>query len=237
MRRGSTTASIRGMQRFPSDLQAGSSTLPLPVDPETFRETVAHYTIFDQAVGNNAFNFFDPKVGAKLTVGDTLHGMSAQLFAGPGYDRQSGVPTTGTDTMAYLAEAMHPFTLSYHHYQGSRPDVEPFVDRFWRDGFGLVYLRGKWTSETVMQTGFDSSFNGVGSQSSGGFTQLRYAFDRRFFALARDEGTNDTNGFARDAVFLLGYAPMRNARITLEDVLVNTPVATHTMNVQFTVGY
>ncbi|HUZ50806.1 MAG TPA: hypothetical protein VMW12_13845, partial [Candidatus Dormibacteraeota bacterium] len=39
--------------RIPVYVQAGSFTLPLPVDPETFRETAQHYTVFDQTVGDN----------------------------------------------------------------------------------------------------------------------------------------------------------------------------------------
>jgi hypothetical protein len=223
--------------KIPLYLQAGQATLPLPVDPETFRETTIHYAIFDQAIGNNPFNFFDPKLGTKLTIGDTLHGASAQLYAGSGYDRVSGLPKTGTDTMAYLAETMQPVTLSYYHYQGSRPDVQPALNHFTRNGYGLVYQRGKWTSETVMQTGFDSSFDGVGYASSGGFSQLRYAFDRRLFALARYEGTNDLNGFLRDGVLLVGYAPLRNARITLEEDFFNDPATPHTFSLQYTMGF
>lgn len=223
--------------KIPLYAQLGQSTLPLPVDPETFRETALHYAIFDQSVGDNPFNFFDPKFGLKMTAGDTLKGASIQFYSGPGYDRVSGLPKTGTDTMEYIAEAIQPFTVSYYHYQGTRPDVEPVLNHFTRNGVGLVYQQGKWTSETVLQTGFDSSIDGVGQASSGGFTQLRYAFDRRFFAVARYDGTNDLDGFARDGVILLGYAPMRNARITLEDDIFNTPGTPHTFVLQFTVGY
>lgn len=224
--------------RIPAYIQAGSYTLPVPVDPETFRETYQHYTLFDQTVGNNPFNFFDPKVGVKVTVGDTLRGLNAQLFAGPGYDRVSGLPKTGTDTMEVLADAIGPLTPSVYHYEGERPDVGGLLDRFTRTGWGLVYNRGKWTSESVLQTGWDSSANGVGAASSGGFTQLRYAFGARFFALGRYEGTNDpTNGFARDGVLLLGYGPTRNSRLTIEDVIAHVPQTTNTMNLQYTIGY
>jgi len=223
--------------RIPVYVQAGSFTLPLPVDPETFRETAQHYTVFDQTVGDNPFAFFDPKIGAKLTVGDTLRGLSAQIFAGPGHDRQSGLATIGTDVMTYLQAAAGPVTLSAYRYGGERPDAPSFVDRFQRTGYAVVFGKGKWTSESLLQTGWDSSIAGAGYRSSGGFTQLRYAFSRRFFALARYEGTNDPAGFARDGVVLLGYAPMENARFTIEDVIARTPLTTHTMNAQFTIGY
>jgi hypothetical protein len=93
----------------------------------------------------------------------------------------------------------------------------------------------------VLQQGWDSDcglFGRGACASSGGFTQLRYQFDRKLYATARYEGTNDpTNGFTRDGVVLLGYGPAENSRITIEDVIAHTPKTMHTMNVQFTVGY
>lgn len=223
--------------RIPLYVQAGSFTLPLPVDPETFRETYQDYTVYDQTVGNNPFNFFDPKIGAKFTVGDTLHGLAAQIFTGPGHDRQSGLLTTGQDYMETISDAMGPFTTTFYHYEGERPDVASLIDRFTRSGYAIVFNQGKWTSENLLQTGWDSSYNGIGYRSSGGFSQLRYAFSPRFFALARYEGTNDPSGFARDGVFLLGYGPSHNSRVTIEDVVAHTPLTTNTMNLQFTIGY
>jgi len=222
----------------PVSLQAGSFTLPLPVDPETFRDSATHYSLFDQTVGDNPFAFFDPKVGAKLSVGDTLRGTSAQVFAGPGHDRQSGLPATGTDVMAYVQHVAGPLSLSAYRYRGTRPDGNDARDRFVRSGVGLVYAQGRWTSESVLQTGWDSSCDGTGCASSGGFTQVRYAIGLRLFAEARYQGTDDpTNGFTRDAVLLLGYRPTHNARITVEDAIAHAPFATHTLNVQYTVGY
>ena len=224
--------------RIPLYVQAGSYSLPLPVDPETFRESYQGYTLYEQTVGTNPFNFFDPKVGMKFTAGDTVSGLSAQVFAGPGYDRQSDLAKTGVDVMEYVADAMGPLTPSFYHYEGSRPIGTP-LDRFSRTGWGLVYARGKWTSESVLQTGWDSNDgSGTGAASSGGFTQLRYAFNARFFTLARYEGTNDpTNGFSRDAVALVGFRPTRNARVTIEDVISHAPATQHTLNLQYTVGY
>lgn len=223
--------------RVPVSVQAGSFTLPLPVDPETFRETAQHYALFDQAIGNNPFTFFDPKIGVKATIGDTLRGMSLQAFAGPGHDRQSGLATIGTDTMLALGDAMGGATPSIYRYRGVRPDPSGVDDHFVRTGYALVASAGRWTSESVLQTGWDSSVNGVGVASSGGLTQLRYAFNRRCFALARYESTNDANGVARDGVIALGYAPLRNARVTVEDAIAHPGYTTNTMNLQFTVGY
>jgi len=221
----------------PANLQIGSFTLPLPVDPETFRDSATHYAIFDQTVGENPFAFFDPKVGAKMSVGDAFRGTSLQLFAGPGHDRQSGLQTTGTDMMGYVQHVAGPFALSAYRYQGTRPGADA-LDRFVRTGFGLVYAQARWTSETVLQTGWDSSCGGSGCASSGGFAQVRYAIGPRLFAEARYQGTDDpTNGFTRDGVLLLGYRPTHNARITVEDALAHAPFATHTLNVQYTIGY
>lgn len=225
--------------RIPLYAQAGLFTLPLPVDPETFRETAQHYTVYDQTVGSNPFAFFDPKLGIKCTAGDTLRGLNAQLFAGPGYDRFSGLPKTGIDTMAFVADAAGPVTAGFYLYRGSRPVAFESDDRFIRRGYSLVIDRGKWTSESVVQTGWDSNAGGGGASSSGGFAQLRYAFDSRLFALARYEGTDSYAGagFSRDAVVELGYAPSRNARITLEDVIAHVPATTNTLNLQVTIGY
>ncbi|TAM75404.1 hypothetical protein EPN44_08060 [bacterium] len=223
--------------RVPVWLQAGSFTLPLPVDPETFRESAQHYTVFDQTIGNNPFNFFDPKIGLQVGVGSILQGTSLRVFAGPGHDRQSGLPTVGTDVMGYGQQVIGPFTLSLYRYEGARPDVADLLDRFSRQGYGFTYASGRWTSESVLQTGWDSSVNGLGFASSGGFTQLRYEIGPRLFALARYEGTNDTAGFARDGVLLLGMRVTHNARFTVEDIIQHVPQTKHTLNAQYTVGY
>jgi hypothetical protein len=226
--------------RIPVYAQAGSFTLPLPVDPETFRETYQGYAIDNQTVGANPFTFFDPKIGARIGVGDPLRGLNAQVFAGPGHDRQSGLASTGTDVMGSLQDGIGPLTLTAYRYTGTRPVAGGPPDAFSRTGYGLVYDQwGRLSSESVLQTGTDSNCGtGFGCSSSGGLTQLRYAFNRRLFALARYEGTNDpTNGFVRDGIVLLGYGPAENQRITIEDVIAHTPQTTHTMNVQFTIAY
>ncbi|HTA55235.1 MAG TPA: hypothetical protein VK755_10895, partial [Candidatus Acidoferrales bacterium] len=78
----------------------------------------------------------------------------------------------------------------------------------------------------------------TGCTSSGGFEQLRYAFNRKLFAEARYEGTDDpTAGFSRDGVLLLGYGPTENMRLTVEDVMSHSPQTSNTMNAQFTIAY
>ena len=227
--------------RIPVYAQGGSFTLPLPVDPETFRDTYAGYRLDEQTVGANPFNFFDPKIGVRLSVGNPLRGLNGQVFAGPGHDRQSGLATSGTDTMGVGQDTLGPLTLSAYRYDGTRPTATG-PDRFRRTGFGVVYDEwGRLSSETVLQTGWDShcgiaGFSGCGS--SGGFTQLRYRFNRKLFVLGRYEGTSDpSSGFTRDTVALLGYGPSEKTRLTIEDVIEHQPATTHTMNLQLTIAY
>ena len=228
--------------RIPVDVAAGQFTLPLPVDPETFRETYQHYTIYDQTVGFNPFNLFDPKDGLRVSVGDALRGLNVQLFAGPGHDQTSSLPPDGIDVMEYVQDSMGPFALSAYHYTGARPAPNMLSDQFQRTGFALTFNNwGRWTSESLLQTGWDSNCGGgqipFGCESSGGFTQLRYAFSKRFFALGRYEGTNQPGAFARDGVLLLGYGTSVNSRLTVEDVVAHTPQTTNTMNAQLTIAY
>lgn len=228
--------------RIPVYVQGGSFTLPLPVDPETFRDAYQGYALYQQTVGSDTFNFFDPKIGARLGIGDPLRGLNAQLFAGPGHDRESGVPTTGTDAMGYIQDAIGPLTPSIYRYQGTRPTPSGALDSFQRTGFGLTYDQwGRVSSETVFQRGWDSNCGVpglVGCASSGGFTQFRYAFAPRWYALGRYEGTYDpVAGLAHDGVLMLGYGTGENSRVTVEDVITHVPRTTNTMNLQFTVGY
>lgn len=225
--------------RVPVYLQAGAFTLPVPVEPETFRETSQHYAVFDQVVGSNPFNFFDPKSGVLLRAGRNDAGLQVQAAVLQGHDKQSGLATVGADTMASAAQTFGPLTLSLYRYDGRRPDGLG-TNRFWRQGFGIVAGDARWTSETVLQTGHDGSIDGGGTpgSSSGGFTQLRYELNRRVFAVARYEGTNDpVNGIARDFVGTLGYRMTRNSRLTVEDVVQHVPWTKHTLNTQYLVAY
>ncbi len=172
--------------KIPLQIQAGSFALPLPVDPETFRETSAHYSIYS-TVGANPFNFFDPKIGARLQIGDPLRGLNAQVFAGPGHDRQSGLPTTGTDVMYSVQDNVGPLALTAFRYSGTRPLASGGLDTFQRTGYGVVFNQwGRLSSENMLINGNDTDCGiGAACQSSGGFTQLRYAFNRKLFALGR----------------------------------------------------
>ena len=225
---------------IPLYAQAGSFTLPLPVDPETFRDTYQGYTLYEQTAGANPFNFFDSKIGLRIGAGNPLRGTNVQLFAGPGHDRQSGLSSTGTDAMEVVQHNMGPFAVGLYRYAGRRP-VNGSFDRFERTGYSLVFDQwGRLSLENVLQTGWDSECGivaGIGCSSSGGFSQLRYQFNRRLFASARYEGTNARNAFTGDGVLLLGFAPSERSRFTIEDAISRVPQTAHTMNIQFTIAY
>ena len=223
--------------RIPIYVRGGQFTLPVPVDPESFRESAAHYAVFDQTIGANTFNFFDPKFGVSARLGQTDRGFNLELSALNGHDPQNGLPTIGLDTMAVLHDVMGPFDLSVYRYAGRRGEAS---DTFTRTGIGLRYNHGRWTSESVLQENRDANADGRGTaeHSSGGFTQLRYAITPKLFTLARVDGTQAaTNGFTRSLTTLLGYRLSHNARVTLEDVLVRAPRTTHTFASQLTIAY
>lgn len=226
--------------RIPLYVQAGSFTLPLPVDPETFRDSYADYAPLVQTVGTNPFNFFDPKIGVRLSIGDPLRGLNGQFFTGPGHDRQSGLASTGLDTMGVAQDSIGRLTLTAYRYQGTRPTPYGVNDSFQRTGYGITWNQwGRLSSESILQSGWDSNcFGGLfGCSSSGGFSQLRYEFNNKLYVSGRYEGTYDSLGnFARDAVLMGGWAPTEHSRLTIEDVIQHTPATTHTMNVQLTVA-
>ncbi len=225
--------------RVPVALRAGAFTLPLPVDPESFRESLSHYAVYDQKVGVNPFAFFDAKIGGEVRVGEAARGTSVALLALGGHDANSGSAAHGIDTMLSAQHVLGHVSLSAYRYAGARPAFDG-LDRFWRFGYGVAYAAGPIEMQTVLQTGVDDRIDasGTATVSSGGFTQLRYAFSRRLFAAVRYEGTSDVNaGFARDVVPLVGYRVTRNARLTVEDVITHVPSAKHQLGVQYTVAY
>jgi hypothetical protein len=230
----------------PFDLRAGQCTLPLPVDPESFRETAKHYAVFDQTVGANPFNFFDPKPGLSAHFGRYDRGLNFEFSALEGHDVQSGLPAAGIDLMQTVHELLGPLDLSMYRYAGRR-NIAPGMldpggvsdDRFTRTGLGLRFAAGRWTSESVLQQNTDTNIDGLGTalHSSGGFSQLRYAITTKLFGLVRYDGTNDDSGFSRSTTALLGYRLSHNSRITIEDVIAHDPATTHTLNTQFTIAY
>jgi hypothetical protein len=216
------------------NLRAGQFTLPLPVDPETFRETQQHYAIYDQAVGANPFTFFAPHDGLDTWL--ATRGGSLHLVAAQGHDRQSGLPASGVDLMAYAEAALGTAArVSAYRYEGSRP-LAPRPDTFWRQGAGLSLSSGKGTLTGVLQTGFDSSASGsgAGAVSSGGFAELNWAFSPRITAVGRYDGTAVPGAVSRSATFALVERVWRNSKFTLEDVIAR---GTHTLNAALLFAY
>lgn len=218
-------------------IRVGQFTLPLPLDPETFRETSQHYAIWDRSVGNNAFNFFDPHQGLSLELGDGSR-TNIGLLALAGHDKQSGIRAYGMDRMLYAQQNTTPVVLSAYRYDGTRP-LGPTLDRFWRQGYGFGLRLSQLDLDAVYQHGFDTSADGsgVGTRSSGGFLQARYAVSQRDFLIARYDGTQDTNGFYRAAVLGVGHRMTRNSRLTLEDVITHGPATSHTLNAALLFAY
>ncbi|HEV3086630.1 MAG TPA: hypothetical protein VGX96_05340 [Candidatus Elarobacter sp.] len=216
----------------------GAITLPLPVDPETFRQTNEHYAIFDQTVGANPFAFIDPRNAASLALGNPVRGPSMTLVAAQGHDPHSGLPQTGTDRMIQAQEAIGGLVLSAYDYAGRR-ELGPVGDDFRRRAVGVNLYRGRLAVETLLQTGFDTSPNGDGAgiASSGGFLQLRYQLPRATFAIVRYDGVNDTSGagFARSLTVGATKLVSHGVRVGMEDVIRHGEHTTHTLNL--TLGF
>ncbi len=216
----------------PVRLTVGAITLPLPDDPETFRQTNQHYAIWDQTVGANPFTFIDPHNAAMLALGSPVRGPSISIVAAQGHDQLSGLPQTGTDRMMQAQEAFRGVVLSAYNYAGRR-ELGPIGDDFQRNGIGLNVYRGNLAVEGVLQTGFDTSPNGdgVGIASSGGFLQLRYHLPRATFIILRYDGVNDTSGnFSRSLTIAASRLITSGLRLEVEDVVQHGGRTTNTFN-------
>lgn len=214
-------------------LRAGQFTLPLPVDPETERDTLSHYLVYDQTVGDNDFNFFDPRIGFDAYT-DTPS-LSAHFVAVESYDRHSGNPISGIDPMVFLAKRAGLLTAYAYRYQGQR-GIEGAHDAFYRQGYGLAADVGRLNVTGVLQNGNDSNANGVGTAafSSGGFLQTRYAFSDALTGVARyDHIWDPLNGAQEQTVLSLITRPARNMRFTIEDTITDH----HTLNLGWLFAY
>lgn len=203
----------------------GEFTLPLPFDPETQRPTLNHYALYDQTVGGNAFTFFDPRVGADLSLSDFRHGLEAHLVFAQAYDRGSGISSAGVDTMATLAKTFDDtWTATVYHYRGHR-NVQPTVNWFTRDGAALHYFSGRWDLAGSLQHGFDTSSDGLGlgAASSGGYLAAGYGLSDAVHLFARyDDVFSDFDGRSQGLTLSLVTRPARNMRFTLEGTRTGT---------------
>lgn len=217
------------------DVQAGQFTLPLPVDPETFRPTENHYAVFDQTVGANPFTFFDDRIG--IDAGALLHGAEIHVLALAGHDPQSGRPSTGTDLMQTVRLGTDALSLNAYLYRGRR-DLGPVPDAFRRRGVALTSVAGKARTTLLLQTGTDSSADGLGTPalSSGGFLEEEWVFSSRLIGAARYDGVAAPGAFARSTTISLGYRLTRRSRLTVEDVAGGTP-RTHALGAGLLFAY
>jgi hypothetical protein len=214
-----------GAARIPVTLRAGQFTLPLPLDPETFRETIAPYAIWSRNAGLNSFTFFDPKLGAQAAVGEPARALAVTASILQGREPQA-YPAHGVDTMFTLERDLGAWSFSAYRYDGSRVlsglgfgDTTPLSgigDRFWRNGFGAGWRRGRTEANALYQSGNDTAADVYGDAlaSSGGFLQVRQALGERAFAIVRWDATQDSV-FARVFTAGLGYSFAPNARLTV----------------------
>ncbi len=202
-------------------VRVGEFTLPLPVDPETERDTLSHYAVYDQTVGANHFNFFGPRIGVDAFTDKA--GFTAHLVA------------AGIDPMLFLAKRAGTATAYVYRYQGER-HIQGTRNAFYREGYGIGNDFGKLSVLGLLQTGSDSNAGEAGGAafSSGGFVQLRYAFSDAMTALVRHGRTFDTLGGQRhETALTLVTRPARNMRFTIEDQITDH----HTLNLGWLFAY
>ena len=202
-----------GTASIPVTVRAGQFTLPVPLDPETFRETTAPYAIWSRSSGLNPFTFFAPKTGAQLAAGDAARGAAATASFLLGREPQP-YRAHGVDTMFTLQRDLGEWSFTAYRYDGSRglsglafgntTPISGVGDRFWRNGFGAALERGRTEANAVYQSGSDSAADLYGDAlvSSGGFVQIRQALGERAFAIARWDATQDSV-FSR--IFTAGF--------------------------------
>ena len=197
----------------------GQFTLPLPVDPETQRPTLSSYLLYDQTVGDNPFDLFDPGLGADLYFTDDRHGFETHVDVLEAYTRRSGLPASGVDFMATVSKTLgDDFTVYAYRYQG-RQQLTPVTDSFYRQAYGVGYERGKFAAVGLVQNGYDTSplGNGAGAVSSGGFLQASWTFDDALALYARYDGVYDPfTQTTRQGTLSLVMRPASRYRLTLE---------------------
>lgn len=210
----------------PVTIRGGQFTLPLPLDPETFRETTQPYAIWSQSAGANPFSFFRPKIGVQVAIGNPSRALGATVSLLKGADAQSGLSAYGLDRMVTVERDIGDFGLTAYRYDGNRllagdafNDTQHFSgvgDRFWRNGFGANWRRDGTEVDAVYQIGNDTAADVYGDSlvTSGGFIQVRRPLGARTFAVARWDSTNGP-AFARSITAGVGYRIARNMRLTL----------------------
>jgi len=219
------------------DLVAGQFTLPLPADPETMRPTENHYAVFDQTVGANPFNFFDPRIGVNLGIGNADGWVRALLIKG--HDPQSGLQTDRPDTMLVGEIGGSRLSLFGYTYEGARPLGGP-PDLFQRRGLALKSIEGRSRFTALVQTGFDSNADGLGTAafSSGGFVQEEYALTPLWIGVVRFDRAYDAIAGPMTAMtYSLSARPYLRARFTVEYVVAQEGSVTRALNLGWLFAY
>ena len=219
-------------QAIPFGIRAGLQILPLPLDPERFRESNQHYLAFDQTVGNNTFNFFDPHNAVRFEFGRDAGGIGASVLAVSGHDQQSPLPGDNLDQMVQVQDAHDHSLFTAYRYQGRRSTGG--TDTFWRDGFSAGYYVSRLWLDAAVQTGNDSNPLGTGAAvlSSGGYLQARYQVGRHAFAVVRYDSITDTvNGASRSFTAGGGFSFARSFRLEIENVTSHQPQTHNTLSV------
>ncbi|MEO9170609.1 MAG: hypothetical protein ABI282_04425 [Candidatus Baltobacteraceae bacterium] len=185
--------------------KAGEFTLPLPVDPETQRPTLANYALFDQTVGANDFNLFEPRVGVDFYLTGASTGIQTHVVLLSQHD------VMGTFSKAFGSG----WNATAYRYQGVRNLGAP--DRFFRQGYALAYDSGRFGAVALAQSGNDSNVDGAAATSSGGLVQAGWHFSSAASLYARYDATfNAFDGRLGAAIASLVMRPTHNTRFTLE---------------------
>ncbi len=212
--------------KVPVVARIGQFTLPLPLDPETLRETTQPYLIWGQTAGSNPFSFFPAKAGIQTEIGDPGRGLAGSLNLIQGREPGSGLQPNGLDRMLSIEREYGDWTLSAYRYTGKRQlqglgyggtfQVSNVGDSFWRNGYGVSWNHGKNEVDAVYQIGHDSSADLYHNalMTSGGFVQVRHELNSRSFAIARWDATQDAAS-QRSITAGLGVRPRPNMRVTL----------------------
>jgi hypothetical protein len=225
--------------RVPVDIRVGQQVLPLPTDPERFKLSEQDYAIDDQVVGNNTFDLYNAMDGVRLSLGKEVGGFSASVLALSNHDQGSPFLQTGTDWMFAGTETLPHVNLEVYRYNGRRALGVGPDDVFWRQGFGANAYVGRFTLNTMIQTGSDSNADGSSNAigSSGGYMQGTYQVGGSTFAYVREDGVNDTTGaFGRDTVLGASTFLGRAFKIQLEDVVSHSPQTHNSLAVILGIG-
>jgi hypothetical protein len=205
-------------------LKAGQFYLPLPVSPEIFRETIAHYAVFDQTVGRNPFDLGESRLGVDASLGAQYAGSSLHVVVTQGHDFQSGLPSSHPDLMLFGAEALDGLTLSAYAVEGARDLNGPVLDRFAREGAAAGMHFGKGELVTLLQTGSDSSSDGAGKgeRSNAAFAQLRWLFSPALTGIVRQDLTGSAAGNVRSTTAAVSLRTRANSRLVVQEVFGQT---------------